>query len=31
VPHKTDQMGQVLVFDKVEANVAIPESTFDVK
>jgi hypothetical protein len=24
-------MGQVLVFDKVEANVAIPESTFDVK
>jgi hypothetical protein len=31
IPHKTDQMGQVLVFDKVEANVAIPESTFDVK
>lgn len=31
VPHKTDQMGQVLVFDKIEVNVTIPESTFDVK
>lgn len=31
IPHKTDQMGQVLVFDKIEANVTIPESSFQVK
>jgi hypothetical protein len=32
IPHITDnQMGQVFVFDKVEANVAIPVSIFDVK
>jgi len=29
--HKTDQMGQVFVIEHVEANVDIPESTFDVK
>jgi hypothetical protein len=31
VPHKTDQSGQVLVFDKIEVNVSIPETTFEVK
>jgi hypothetical protein len=31
VPHKTDQMGQVLVFEKVEVNTAIADSLFEVK
>lgn len=31
VPHKTDQMGQVLVFEKIEVNTPLAESLFEVK
>jgi hypothetical protein len=31
VPHKTDQMGQVLVFEKIEVNASLADSLFEVK